>query len=244
MPTAPELPGVRDASLHRLRGGRKAPALSRRWPAGAFLFLAAFVLLVSLAGAAGAPDPTTGSSPTASRDLWRMVLSEQQAIMDRDPEQPDSLFWAGVATANLGQIEESRRAFERLDRTDPWRTSALVIAEECQAALAKDPNDLRALNGLAFLAYAQERYAEAAASLQEVVRLDPGNPWPRSYLGFSLGKAGRLDEAVKVLEEAVRLFPKNEVLHFLLGLAYYHKGSFLKAVVEMAKAPRAARYFR
>lgn len=176
--------------------------------------------------------------------MWQAVLKDQQAVLQEDGEVPESIFWLAVAYANLGRLEDSRQAFLRLDRADPRRVSVRSVETQCRTLLAADPNNLKALNGLAFLAYAREAYGEAAAGFQEIVRRDPSSPWPRSYWGFALGKADRLPEAIKVLEEGVRRFPQNEVLHFLLGLAYYHSGSLVKALVELSKAPRAVRYFR
>ncbi|MDI6871645.1 MAG: tetratricopeptide repeat protein [Bacillota bacterium] len=209
------------------------------WRAGgtALRLLLVVTVLTLPVVAGGAVRPAEGAK--SSPELWEVVLKEHGPRGDLE-----SLFWVAVAHANLGRIEESRQAFQRLDTADPQRTAAVAIAEKSRARLVKEPHDLQALNGVAFLAYAEGNYAEAATGFREVVRLDPQNPWARSYLGFSLGKAGRIDEAVRVLEEGVRLFPDNEILHFLLGLAYYQKGAIVRALIEMAKAPRAVRYFR
>jgi tetratricopeptide (TPR) repeat protein len=179
-----------------------------------------------------------GSRPP-SQALWEGVLRDNAAGSD-----PQSLFWAAVAYANLGRIEEARQAFERLDKADPARRVAEPVKAESRRLQADNPGDLRALNGLAFLAYAEGDYETAGKQFESVVALDPQNPWPRCYWGYSLGKSGRVNEAVKGLEEGVRRFPENEVLHFLLGLAYYHQGSYVRALLQMAKAPRALRYFR
>jgi predicted Zn-dependent protease len=86
------------------------------------------------------------------------------------------------------------------------------------------------------LEYSAGKYVSAADAFATVVSLDSDNPWSRCYYGYSLGKAGRIDAAVAMLEESVRRFPDNQQLRFLLGLGYYHKGSFFKAVKEMARA--------
>ncbi len=209
----------------------------------ATLLSVALVLVASVQAEAPPRPATRGGS--SSEALWQQVVDENSGrASEKSDEEREALFWVAVATANLGRLEDSRKAFERLEAADPQRVTATRVAQTSRAILAQTTDDLVALNGVAFVAYAQGNYAEAARSFREVVRLDPHNPWPRGYLGFSLGKDGQLDEAVMVLQEGVRVFPENEVLHFLLGLAYYHKGQVLRAVVEMAKAPRAIRYFR
>ncbi|MGE5552605.1 MAG: tetratricopeptide repeat protein [Betaproteobacteria bacterium] len=198
-----------------------------------FLAVSVFALPGAFAGS------RLGRIAPASQGLWEEVLRENAPLGD-----PQSFFWLAVAHANLGQLEESRTAFERWDKADPQRKTTKLLVSESRALLAQDPGDLQGLNGLAFLAYAEGNYAEAINYFQSVVSIDEQNPWPRCYLGFSLGKNGQVNAAVKVLEEGVRLFPDNEVLHFLLGMAYYRKGLFARALLEMAKAPGALRYFR
>lgn len=212
------------------------------------LFALSLALLGSAAflrpAAYGSSLPKKSPAVPGSFSLWQNVLEEHQRKLATGEEDPEDLFWAAVAQANLGQIEDSRRYFQRLDAVDPERTATERILQKVRVVLLRDAQNLQALNGVAFLEYARNDYLEAAKSFQEVVRRDPLNPWPRCYLGFSLGKGGRVDEAVRVLEEGVRAFPQNEVLHFLLGLAYYQKGAIVKALLEMAKAPTAVRYFR
>lgn len=234
-----ELGGPPIQPLTSRRAGR-----NRALACGLAVFAVALFLfgIYQVAGAGAAGRWPVGTP--ASQQLWEKVLAENRVADVNTPEEREALFWTGVATANLGRIEESRRAFLDLDAADVERVTGARVAEWASLVLARDPGNLQALNGLAFVAYARDEYPEAARVFQEILRLDPHNPWVRAYLGFSLGKANRIDEAVKVLEEGVRRFPDNEVLHFLLGLAYYQKGLILRALVEMAKAPGAVRYFR
>lgn len=212
----------------------------RRRPGTVGVLLLSWFLTLSVLPLSGSfAEGPFGRTTPASQGLWEEVLRENAPLSD-----PQSFFWMAVAHANLGQLEESRAAFERWDKADPQRKTTKLLVNESRAMLAQDPRDLRGLNGLAFLAYAEGNYAEAIKYFQSVVSVDEQNPWPRCYLGFSLGKNGQVNEAVKVLEEGVRLFPDNQVLHFLLGMAYYRKGLFARALLEMAKAPGALRYFR
>lgn len=216
------------------------------------LFLAATVVLpVYPAGPAGTPatrpDRTVAVSEVEARAYWERLLSDSQKAVRGDPSQdddPQDLFWLAVAAANLGRLDESTDSFRELQKADPERKVVHKLVADCRAVLSQDPDNLQALNGLAFVAYANEDFAQAASYFQQLVRIEPSNPWTRNYLGFSLGKSGRLDEAISVLEEGRRRFPDNEFTHFLLGLAYYQKGWVVRALGELAKAPRAIRYFR
>lgn len=238
--------GVRPdmTNIKRLTG---LSASRRAVPFGSHLLSAVCLLvltaLVFAQAVLGAPSVDPAASVGASAAIWERILSQRAPRPPKGEPSAEDLFWTGVAHANLGRIEESRKAFERLGRTDPERTSAAKILDHSRGILSRQPDDLEALNGVAFVAYAQGDFPEAARMFRAVVQHDPRNPWARSYLGFSLGKGGHIDEAVTVLEEGVRTFPKNEVLHFLLGVAYYEKGQVLRALLEMAKAPTAVRYF-
>ncbi len=191
-----------------------------------------------------AAEPTWGAGADGWRDGGDSAGRWEEVLRTYQGREGESLFWTGVACANLGRLEESRQAFVEFEAS-PGRGEAVAnISRWAREGLAREPNGLRELNALAFLAYDAQDYGAAAGFFRRIVALDAGNPWARAYHGFCLGKAGRLDEGVAVLEEAVRLFPRNEVLHFLLGLGYYHKGQMVKALIEMAKAPRAIRYFR
>ena len=207
-----------------------------------------FLLLVLTVVACGvvlsAPQAARGAGAEVWQDGGSSLVRWEEVLRQHRGRQAESLFWTGVANANLGRLEESRQAFVEFQEVPGRGLAAVEIARWARSQLSVESDSLQALNALAFLAYDAGNYGEAVDSFRRIVQLDPGNPWARAYFGFCLGKAGRLDEGVAVLEEAVRLFPQNEVLHFLLGLGYYHKGQMIKALVEMAKAPRALRYFR
>ena len=65
----------------------------------------------------------------------------------------------------------------------------------------------------------QGRLAEAAATLREVLRLEPRNGDALHLLGVTLGQMGRAAEAVDLLSAAVRVQPANPVMHANLANA-------------------------
>jgi tetratricopeptide (TPR) repeat protein len=93
----------------------------------------------------------------------------------------------------------------------------LVPAEMLfRETLASDPENVRALGGLALALTLQGRYDEALIQQERVIAADPADGQTRVELGFNyLNHQGRPEDAVRVLQEAVGLDPSAKNLTFL-----------------------------
>ncbi|MBO8126674.1 MAG: tetratricopeptide repeat protein [Firmicutes bacterium] len=186
----------------------------------------------------GDKTPSSGLSdvqPPPKTEFWRTKAEEAKARLQVDPNNKDYLFQLGISQAMLGEIEASIQTFQTIDRLDQEGT----YAQEVIARYAGDPKyseNLLVQSYLAFAYYVQEDYPASVEAFDRVIRLDPGNPWPLNYQGFSLYQCGRLDKAVQTLEKSVRLDESNQYSHMLLGMAYYEQGHLFKALAELAKA--------
>lgn len=174
--------------------------------------------------------------------FWERQLHLAKEEITVNPTSQDGYFQLAVAQAMLGLIEGSFDSFETLDKLDTGHSFAgSIIARYAQQERSRD--DLLVQSYLAFAYYWQKQYANSVEVFEQVVHLDPSNPWPRNYLGFAYYKAGYLPKAINILESSVAIDPTNQYSHALLGLAYYEAGHFFKALQELTKGAGALRQF-
>jgi Flp pilus assembly protein TadD len=123
------------------------------------------------------------------------------------------------------------------------------IAEETTCELALKPVDPGTQKTLSkadqtFLAanklYAEQKFAEAAASYTEAIGLDPSNWAFRFNLGLSLKKAGRSEEALAAFRQAVELNPESASANKETGEALAKAGQFAEARPFYEKAAALA----
>jgi tetratricopeptide (TPR) repeat protein len=101
---------------------------------------------------------------------------------------------------------------------------------EYRQALAKDPDNVQAAQGLAG-ALARDGQLEAAVTAyRRTFELAPEDPATRSDLGMLLLASGRLDEAARELTTAVALAPDFAPAHAHLAALYARTGRFAEAL--------------
>lgn len=174
----------------------------------------------------------------AEESFWLTQLHTARQLLETDPNNLDHQFRLATAQAMLGRVEESMETFETLTSLGADDGYARVIVER-YGGKPEYENDLLIQTFLAFAYYVDKDYPNSVKAFDRVIELDPLNPWPLNYQGFSLYQCGQLDVAVVRLQKSLRLQPNNQYTHLLLGLAYYEQGHYLKALAEFAKAPGA-----
>ncbi len=137
--------------------------------------------------------------------------------LERSPNSVTAAIGLGIASDNLGQIDQAITVYE--------------------AVLAANPKLSVAMNNLAYNYARKGRNLDRALQMaSEVSRAHPRNGTVRDTLGWVSFLAGRQTEALLTLQEAVRLAPGYP-------LAHYHLGKVLQAAgrkEEAATAYRAA----
>jgi tetratricopeptide (TPR) repeat protein len=119
---------------------------------------------------------------------------------------------AGFTLVGLGGCEDQMRQARQLEGSGDWE-GALALYEQ---ALAGDPDDLEAIQGVAVALWALQRYDEALDYQERAALGDPGDVQTRIELGFNyLGHQGRPNDAARVLGEAVELDGSAKNLTFL-----------------------------
>jgi len=134
-------------------------------------------------------------------DLARKSLKALQAAGVRDPEVP----------LNLGFLEASSGAYP-------------AAIEQFRAALEMDPDNVIALNNLAYLLASFTKQADQALAYAEKVKeLSPDNPSVEDTIGWALYQKGAYDAALAHFEGAARA-SSDPVIRYHLGMTYVKLG--------------------
>ena len=182
-------------------------------------------------------------------ELYRESLSDaERAEFDARNTTTDA-FEQGLSAARGGQLEEAvghlRTALEATpDCADCQRNLGIVYgrmeawaeAETAfRAALALDPDNAEAYDGLAEIYNAQRRFDDAAEASAAAARLSGGggdDPTAVFDQGLIFWNAGRLDEARQQFERTLQLDPEHGEAHYWLGMANLNAGQMAEAAAE------------
>jgi choline-sulfatase len=145
------------------------------------------------------------------QDEARSFIDER---LTEQPSDPDLLAIRGEFFAYDGDMQSAEEYFRK--------------------AVAEDALHLPSRFLLADLLKRTERSAEAVAVLEELLRIQPGNPRALAAIGDI--KIGDAQSAAAYLEEAVRLDPKNHEALVNLGRVYIQMGLGAKAEGMLRRA--------
>lgn len=139
---------------------------------------------------------------------------------------------AGAAIFSTADMLESLRQ-------EAMRPAHLAEAEQWyRAAMAADPLDVLVRERFAVFLEAIERYTEAAAQWEEVVRLTP-NVWHYHIRrGQTASLLGRHAEALAHLQRAVAICPDDADLRLNLVDAHWQLGRSQQAAAQLRRAER------
>jgi Flp pilus assembly protein TadD len=106
-------------------------------------------------------------------------------------------------------------------------------------ALAKDPDNLPALNGLGFVLVNSGKTAEAKKCFEKYLKKEPGAPGPMNGLARCLKDEGQVDKAIDVWEKSYEKYPGPNAAAAGLAATYSERKQYGKAVKfyeELVKA--------
>jgi len=190
-------------------------------------------------------------------DGWKYILAPHPELYDlrRDPgelknliaqhpgdaDQFQKLIWKIAGTQgkaeNLTTVpldEKTRRELESLGYVGGGGSREIQLGSD-----AADPKDRIPVLELtqraeAFLDAGDN--ARAAQTMEQAVRLDPGNPRARIELGAAYERAGQLDQAAKAYEDGIKLHMLTETFYARLGKLYLRLHKLDKALDAMTQA--------
>ena len=140
------------------------------------------------------PEP---SSTKGDPEQVQRLLHSYKGAMAANPNGPGIHMQFGLSMWRLGDIVESKKAFDR--------------------ELAQRPSNLRARAMVGIIEVQQRRYAEAAEILQKLIEQDPSLIQVWHPLGRALMELGRFDEAKRCLEYAATAKPGVPQIYALLA---------------------------
>lgn len=105
-----------------------------------------------------------------------------------------------------------------------------------QDALAMDPNDARANNGIGIVLSVTGKPEEAISYFQKAGRIQSDFFEAYYNLGIVLAKLNRFDEAIEAWRNTVRIRPEFAQGHENLGFALYVRGRFDQSIAELRLA--------
>lgn len=107
--------------------------------------------------------------------------------------------------------------------------------EEFRKAIARDPSNIGAINGMANLALTMGEFDQAISLFNKALELDPLRTVIKVNLAMTLMHANRLDEAEQQLVKALEFNPNFPTAHYRLGLIYLLQGNATKAIEQIQK---------
>jgi len=178
-------------------------------------------------------------------------------VLQSNPNQPEALLLQGSAYANLSDLVKAQAAFETYQRLRPespqgfLRAGVVAIAQKHYAvgqqnlerALAMNPKQYDALDGLVSSYLVQKKNDKAIERVQEQIHKDPSSTL-YSLLGKTYARTGQNDAAEAALKRAIELQPNEFTPYVLLGDLYVKQKTMDKALAQFATAtqlnPKAA----
>lgn len=181
---------ARPAKMGRLPLPPAAAGGRRAWRIGGY-----FIILVSMAAIAvalsvrppGRISPAPRSAPDAAALRSASTPSSIAPAPEIAPIPTPSRLALGLEAARRGEMAEAERFF--------------------RLAVAADPADAEAWNGLGVALIHQGARARGIEALHTALRLAPGHADAHRNLGVALDRLGRRDEAVRHYERFLALTP-------------------------------------
>ena len=177
-------------------------------------------------------------------DQWVAAGDMYRRILEKTPDYPDALHYAGVLAHQEGRSDDAVELIKRSlelepDRAD-WHSNLGIVLRDrlkldeaivaCQRAIALDPNHANAHNNLGVLLRAQGRVVEAEASYRAAIRVSPEHSDAYTNLGILLNAQKRTHEAVVCFCKVITFRPKHPEARRLLALAHCALGEVDVAV--------------
>ena len=168
--------------------------------------------------------------------LCRQVLSYA-------PNEPNALYMMGVASAQLGDANGTRAAFDAAWKVTPNRVGLLLNYGNFLRETGASERALQLLHRASELApttpgvwqslsstqFRLEQFAEALKSAEKLVRLSPTDA---AAWELAAGAAQRLknhDRAVQLIHSGLEKLPEAATLHYALGQLSRERGDFATA---------------
>ncbi|NLV92860.1 MAG: hypothetical protein GX030_10795 [Firmicutes bacterium] len=165
------------------------------------------------------------------------IYDWQSLLESTSGETTTEKLLVGIANANLGQLAEAFEVFSSFSRQEQGPIGEFM---ESQSKVLEDsPDDLVALNVLAYGAYVTGNTARSIALLEQIIARDPENVWPRNFVALLYGRQGDFPTGMTHLRQALKIEPGNQYTHLLLAWGYKEQKQMVSALYHYLRSPDA-----
>jgi len=186
---------------------------------GLIVQITVFLLLVFL------PCSALGFSEFTSE--WEKRKELLQKRLQENPEDPENLFFLGIARANLGQGEKALEEFEKTSQLYSREILEEMLVE-INGQLRENPGEFVLTNKKAFLLFFLQRHEQAEELFAFLIKKDKNNFWLYNFLSLTQLAQLKVDKAEKNLQQSLDI-QSNRYTHALLGQLYWSKGNYVRA---------------
>ncbi len=227
-----------------------------------------FVPLFNASQSGPASAPIAGASPDAQKKQLEDQLRGYEAVLQREPENPNALRGVIDAKRGLNDIKGTIAPLEKLVKLNPGVSEYAVLLAQTKQYLKDDegaiqvyrealkakPTDVNLLSSLSQLLIKQDKPKAAIGLLQDTLRdapkLNQANPGSvdqvslQILLGKIFASQKQFDEAYRVLETVIKEKPDNFEAYLVKALALQEQGkaSEAKPLFEKAASLAPAQY--
>jgi cell division protease FtsH len=149
-------------------------------------------------------------------ERYAAAVSDFDATIQIDPEQPHSYFYRGIAQANLRNLSAACQDFDFCVSRNYFPTASLSWKAYCECL--------------------QKKYLEAIASLDHAIVLDSNDLTLRSQRASALLEIGEYEDAVHDLDQCILNQPHNEDLLYSRGLAWKNLNNYDASIADLDSA--------
>jgi len=191
-------------------------------------------------------DPAVGDTlgwVSYKRGDYPRALSLLQQSAAKLSSNAEIQYHLGMANYMMGQTEAAKTALERAanapddfpDKEDSKRRLALlqeegasrVSIDEMKRLLAQQPNDPILLQRIGEAYEREQKFADAASSYEQVIKLNPHLLGPTIKLAqINAGPLKNPTKAMELAKEARELAPGDAKINALAGIIAYQAGNF------------------
>ena len=190
----------------------------------AFLVVLALLVTAPVMSLYAAPSCTTAQGQLfIDEGRYKQAISEFTCVIEAAPTEVEGYRGRIEAQLLLGQYSNSVRDYARVTAVvAPVHPDAQATILAGYAARLDDaPSDIPALTGASFARWWYFDYLGAIHLLDELLDIEPGNPYGNLFRGSSrLLKGHAVHDGVLDLEDAIALSPESPDVRYIVADAY------------------------